>query len=489
MSNQLNIRNVVNVSVSAPPLGLNNYNTSNLAVFTHEVPNGSFGTKGFKSYITPDDVATDFGSNSKTFAMANGVFSQQPNILAGDGQLVVILLQNDMDGVNAVQTITFSAVPASGNIQYGDGSNWTGDIAFDADAATMQTAIRTIPGFGAALVTGDETVGFTIDTGIQAPTPDLQFRHNTLLDVANYDVFPTIETTVVGVAPGSDETLGNAVTRTKDLVQYFGVMESATITDQTQANVLAAAAVIQALQKIAFFVSYDEDDILGGGTIDLLRSGSLTQSRGLYYGDNTGNAAIVMMASYAGRLLCVDFSGSNTTLTAFGKTLAGVQPDPSMSQTIYNEAQDAGADVYANVQGDPIIMDSGENLFFDQVYNRLWIAGALQIAAFNYLTTTSTKVPQTENGVLGYKSALRAVMRQSNTNAYSAPGKWTSPVTFGNQADLLSNVEQVGFYIFSQPVSEQSVADRNDRKLPLVQIALKEAGAGHRADIQVNVNP
>ena len=252
---------------------------------------------------------------------------------------------------------------------------------------------------------------------------------------------------------------------------------------------LAAAATIQALNKIAFFVSRDSADVAPGGMLDLLTTGRFTQSRGIYYGGATDTEALVMMASYIGRALSVNFEGSNTTITMHLKDLAGVQPDPSMDQTLLDQCQDAGADVYISLQGVPKVFCSGANNFYDQVYNQQWFVGALQVAGFNYLATSGTKVPQTENGMNGLKGSYRQVCNQGITNAYGAPGAWTSPDTFGNQDDFFANISQVGFYIYSAPISQQSAASRVARQAPLVQIAFKEAGAIHSSDVIVNINP
>lgn len=486
---QLALTNFINISVSEPQAGIGNYNTSNLGLFTHEVPGMTFGDDGFKQYIDPVDVATDFGTESKTYKMALAVFSQQPNILTGGGQLVVVLMNGATAPITAVQRVQFSTVPTSGSYELGYNGNYTAAIAFDDDAPAVQVALRLVSGLSAVTVTGSTTDGFVVVfTGILGPALLLTVQDNSLQDTDSFNVAVTPETTTVGVIEADAETLAQAIARTKDLVQYFGVMESATATEQTEANVLAAAAVIQALNKIAFFVSYDEADIQSAGILDLLRTGNLTQSRGLYYGDDTTDVAIVMMASYAGRGLSVNFSGSNTTITMNFKDLSGVQPDPSMTQTIYNEAKAAGADIYASIQGVPKVVCFGANKFFDQVYNLQWFVGALQVAGFNFLAEASTKIPQTESGMDGLKGAYRVVCEQGITNQYGAPGSWTSSTVFGVPADLIANVAQRGYYIFSIPIAQQSQIDRAARKAPLVQIAFKEAGAIQESDVIVNVN-
>jgi Protein of unknown function (DUF3383) len=374
---QLELSNIVTVSVSASPAGIGAYNTSNLAIFTRETAAMSFGSDGFKIYLEPTEVGTDFGTDSVTYAMALAVFSQAPNILAGGGYLVVILFQ-------------------------------------------------------------------------------------------------------------SAETIAAAVTRTQDLVQYFGVM-SAEITTSTP--LLAGAAVIQALNKIAFWVQRDTATVEAGGLLDLIRTGDFTQSRGLFYGASNDLDAIVMMASYGSRALSTDFSGSNTTLNMQLKDLIGVQPDPIMTQTLFTKCKNAGADIYASFQGVPKVACSGANRFYDQVYNEQWFVGAIQVAIFNTLAESSTKVPQTEQGISLLTSACRQVCEQAVGNQYVAPGVWNSPNTFGRLNDFLRNIQEFGYYIYSTPIALQSPTDRANRIAPLIQIALKEAGAVDTASIIVNINP
>ncbi len=372
---QLQLTNVIVISVSEAQAGASAYNTSNLAIFTTETPDPVF-TSGYKIYLEPVEVGVDFGTDSTTYKMALSVFSQQPNILAGGGYLVII---------------------------------------------------------------------------------------------------PFV----------SSETLDEAITRTATLVQYFGVMSTQI---ESGADTDAAAAVIQALNKIAFFVQRDSATIEPGGLLDDLTTAGYTQSRGLYYGTDTDLKALTMMAAYAGKALSVNFSGSNTTITMHLKDLTGVQPDPSMTQTLLDKALTAGADTYPSLQGVPKVFCSGANQFYDQVYNLRWFVGALQIAGFNYLAQSSTKLPQTEAGMDGLKGAYRTVCEQAITNQYGAPGSWTSPTTFGNQVDLFQNVAQRGYYIYSGPISQQLQVDREARKAPLVQIALKEAGAIQSSTVIVYVN-
>jgi hypothetical protein len=477
---QLPLSNIINISVLEAQAGVGDYNTSNLAVFTDETPANTFGTDGFKQYIDPTDVATDFGTSSKTYQMALSVFSQQPNILAGSGQLVVILLGH------ATGQLAFSGVSASGTFKVNFLGNASAAINWNDTASMIQTKLRAVAGLEGAVVTGSiasQTVTVVLG-GVYGAAPALTITNNTLQTSAPAAVTVTPTVTVAG------ETLAAAITRTKDLVQYFGVTVTETADTIGQTDVLAAAAVLQALVKIGFFVSAVDTTLDEGGLLDLLRTGNLDHSRGLYYGDSSdvGLPAMLMAAAYAGRALSVNFSGSNTTSTMNLKDLATIQPDPSMTQTIYNKAEDAGVDIYASMQGVPKVICFGANKFFDQVYNLLAFVGGLQVAGFNFLAEASTKIPQTENGMDGLKGAYRNVCEQYVTNQYIAPGAWTSPTVFGNPADLIANIAQRGYYIFSIPVGQQSQTARAARQAPLIQIAIKEAGAIQSSDVIVSVN-
>lgn len=482
---QLSLANVIRISVSEAQAGVGQFNTSNLAFFTREVPDDSFGDLGYKIYLDPADVATDFGSTSTTFKMVTAAFAQQPNMLTGGGYVVVILFADSPD-VSAVQQLSFSGVPASGNWTLNYGVLATTALAFNANAAAIQTALRLLAGLSSVTVVGDYTDGFTVTfEGVAGPATLLTITANSLQTSVPANVTVTAVTTTAGSVL-STETLVDAIVRTKDLVQYFGLMA----TEFTgTSDMLDAAALVQTLVKIAFFMSNNSATIAPGGAIDQLRTGGFTQSRGLYYGDtDVPLNTLLMAAAYAGRALSTDFAGSNTTSTMNLKDLRTIQPDPTMNQTLQNQAFAAGADTYVSLQGIPKVLTSGANKFYDRVYNLLAFIAGLLVAQFNYLATTPTKIPQTEAGMDGMKSASRAVCKQYVTNQYIAPGVWNSPTTFGNQVDFLLNISQQGYYIYSAPISQQLQAAREAREAPLQQIAIKEAGAIQTADTIVYIN-
>ena len=439
---------------------------------------------GYAAYLTPTQVGLDFGSSSKTYQMANAVFAQQPNILAGGGQLIIILLQT------SVQTLTLSAIPTAGTFTLTYNSNSTTALAATATPAQIQAALQLVPGLSQVVVTGG--------TPGQLLTFYMFGVYSGALALSGTFTSLTPATTGTFAIPTVGETIGAAITRTVGLVQYFGILVNESVgTSQVipAADVTAAAAIVLPLIKMIFFVTNSSTDLAAvSGLVALITTGSFANTRMLYYGDTTAlgvgaQNAMVMSAAYAGLALSVNFNGSNTTTTMHLKVLGGVNPDPSMTQAILNLAVAVGADSYVSLQGVSSVFTSGANQFFDQIYNQLWFVGALQVAGFNYLAQTGTKIPQTEEGMTGLKGAYRTVCEQAVTNQYCAAGSWTSAVSFGNQAQLLANVAQRGYYIYSSPVASQLQAARVARQAPLVQIALKQAGAIQSSSLIVNINP
>lgn len=475
-SNDLALTNIVDVTVSEVQTALGALNESNVALFTTDAYANSFGSLGYAIYLSPDSVATDFGSSSSTYLMANSLFSQQPNILANGGYLAVIPF------VTAVQHFALSGVPASGTFTLSYLGNPTANINWNDTTSQIQVKVRAVVGLEQAVVTGT-LAGQAINIsflGVYGPVSLLTVGGAGLQTSAPAAITITPTTTTVG------ETMAQAITRSIGLIPYFGIVANQIF---DQADTLAAAAVTQAQNKMELFVANQEADIQAGGTLDLLRSGSFHKSRGLYYGSDDTQDCLDFMAGYAGRGFSTNFSGSATTQNMQLKQLIGVQPDPSIDQSIYTLAKTAGADGYASFAGISGVYTSGENQYFDQVYNLGWFVDALQVALFNYLASAATKIPQTESGMDGLKSVVRQVCLQAVNNSYVAAGQWNSATTFGNQQNFLLNIQQAGFYVYSTPISQQSQADRAARIAPLIQIALKEAGAINSVIVNVFVNP
>lgn len=351
---------------------------------------------------------------------------------------------------------------------------------------TSETPITSVPSGGYFLYQDAASVatdwGVTSET-YAASTAIFAQAPNILTGGGQLIVYPT----TVG------DTLTQSLTKLK-AIAYFG---GAIITGFQPDNAAyqAAGTWAQANKVFVFMPTSQITDLTTGGLGPLITAAGETYARVLYYGvqdpavSTIAASARRYSAAYAGRALSCDFSGTNTTFTMHLKDLATILPDSTVSDTThFAQAQSAGVDVYASVVGVPKLMTSGANGFFDDVYNLNWYSNALQVAGFNALATTSTKIPQTEAGMNFLKRQYRDVSNQATRNGFVAPGQWTATIPFGDPETFLRNISSFGYYVYSVPVSQQSPADRAARKAPLIQIAIKFAGAVHSSNILVNIN-
>ena len=84
----------VNVSLSATPAGLADFNTNSIAIFSNE--DATFN-ESYKAYLSSAEVEADFGTESLTYKMAKSLFTPVPNFRTGGGYLYIIPFK----GVNA----------------------------------------------------------------------------------------------------------------------------------------------------------------------------------------------------------------------------------------------------------------------------------------------------------------------------------------------------------------------------------------------------
>lgn len=483
-SNNLSPTNIVSITVEGTPQGLAVPNINTLALISQEVPVWA-GTQDYAIYKDPTSVAQDFGSNSKAAAIANAVFGQVPNPIQTGGYFVIIprLQGVAVDAQVVIQDITYVAVSsgAGGNsitIAYTTGGTAGSEVVTvvsEAISVQIASGVSTAAQIAAAIAASGTAAALVTATISGVST--------------NKQTAPVSATNLAGGTASGLEPVHTAMIRTANEVYYIGVI----IDFIPTAPFTLLPAYIQGQQKIGFFASNSKPDGQSGGILAQLATKTQSQCRGIYYNDGVTNDTFGFAAGYASRALSTNFEGSLTAITMNLKQIAGFNPDTTLTQTDLTNFQATGIDCYPafgfqGLVGQAYLYTSGANQFYDQVYNQMWLQLALQVAGFDYLAQTNTKIPQTETGMDGLKDAYRQVLVQAVTNGIAAPGSWTSPITFGNPVNLVKAVTAVGYYVYSQPVTQQLTAARLARQAPLVQIALKMAGAIHSSNVIVQVN-
>lgn len=452
----LPISNIVNINVNFLGAGLGAFNVNNLALITSDQFLSNSGGDLFRSYVSLAQVGVDFGTSTETYQQAAAVFSQQPSILAGGGNLIIF------PAFTATSISTISVVAGGSGYKQGDVLG-----VVENGASGGYVTVATVNGSGtiSAVTLTSPGIGYTVSGPL-----------NTTGGAGSG--------ATVTVSTVTTETLLQAIARTQGLIFYVGIISTNYGVNSTWAAL--ASAVQGYTNKLLFLPSNAIIDIQGAFTT--IQQATNNNTRCLFYSNSAALQARLFAAAYASRLLSVNTAGFNTALTMNLQQLETITADNGITQTLVGLCATAGVDIYPNTAGYPGVYSNGTNKYADEVWNIIAFVAQLEVNGFNALATVGTKVPQTEPGVSLLKNAYKQACQQFVVNGYIAPGNWTSAEFVGNQADLIANIAQYGYYIYSQPINQQSTSDRSARKAPLISIAIKEAGAIQSSIVNVYIN-
>lgn len=496
MSN-LGIDNVISISLTSNPSGLSSANIAALALFSNETPNF---VDEYKTYLNAKEVEDDFGTASLTAKMAQVIFSQSPNILSARGELIVVPMAHTNATNGSFETADISANVArilavtdgEFRIKLNDatidvtGLNFSNAADID-DIATIikrklldcfiTAQINSTSGaktliFESKKYGADSTIAFSAVPG-GAGT-----------DLTGADYLNTAAGSATAGTNSSGEALGTAIARVEDKVYFAGILDTLLIEETA---IKAASDAVNARDKVWYHPIFSEQEVVGVGAD--ISAAEEKKTRLILYTDSIEDGQ-KLCAGYASLLHAVNYNGSATTKSMHLKTITGITADSGINQTVLGKCDAAGIDCYGSIGGLSVVLcsEAAPNDFSDNVVNDLWFKLALQIAGFNYLRTTDTKVIQTEQGINGLKGAYEKVCKLGVANNALGVGlSWNSATTFGNPDDLRRNITDKGYYIYSIPIAQQLQADRNQRRAPLIQIAAKRAGAIHSSNVIVKI--
>lgn len=487
---ELPVSNIINVSVTNTPSGLTEKNVNSLALFTHETP-ASLTDHGI--FISPAQVVEEYGVDSVTAQMANAIFSQSPNLRTGDGRLVIIPMLSAVSATQGYFTTADLTANLADIILVTDGDlrvtidgnnydltelNFTQATTWAEVAAILQTRLGN--GIVAATANGVKITSKKVGDDSDVTLAAVAGGTGTAMEGAGY--FNAAGGTATSGVDSSGETLLEAVARMGGAVGFVPFITSLEIEDDV---LTATSNGVQAMDRIFLHHFCSSADV--PNIINTIASAGNKKTRCLLYTSNPQDANLYK-AAYAGRAFSVNFNGSKTSQTMNLKQLATITQDNGINQTLFTQAQAAGADMYVSFEGVVSVVSSGGNDFFDNVYNDLALKFALEAGGFNFLRQTNTKVPQTEQGMNGLKAAYGVVLERFVRVGVIAAGSWTSSERFGDPEIFDDSVLDTGYYIYSLPITQQSAVEREAREAPLVQIAVKRAGAIHSSDVIVLVN-
>ena len=483
---QVPVSYTINVSLTSAPSGLADYNTNSIAIFSNETAGFS---ESYQAYLTPDAVAKDFGTNSLTYKMALALFTPVPNFRTGSGVLYVF----PFSGVNATAGKVTTADISANVTNFAAITNGSLKLTIDGTVTEVQgldfSNVTTLADIVTVLNNQNLDVNIAVD-GNTIVFTSKRFGTNsgivfgttsTGTDISGSTYLNATAATTVAGTNASGETLSDAITAALQQVYFGGVLSTQYVDDTTlQAN----ATAIQSKDVVYYEAMTSLKNMAVTGAA--IKSAGNGKTRSLAYSVDAETAKVAI-ATYATIAQSVNFSGTDTSNTMNLKTLTGILGDTGLSDTYVLSAQTNGVDIYGMTGGLSVVYSNDNNGYTDDIVNQLAFKKRIEVAGFNYLRQTNTKIPQTEAAMTGLKSAYANVCENFIKNGVVGAGTWNSAVPFGDPESFKRNIEEKGYYIYSIPVSQQSQTDREARKAPVVQIALKFSSAIHFAEIIINV--
>lgn len=239
--------------------------------------------------------------------------------------------------------------------------------------------------------------------------------------------------------------------------------------------------VMAADKKIAVLTTNKADHIEQAPTNPFKKLYDKLASRVLAIYDKNDPYAVMSLVA---RGLSVNFAANNSTITLKFKQLPGVTAD-TISLTEAAKCDALGINFYTYYDEAAMVAE-GKTIgkrFFDEIHGLDWFVDAVQKEVFAVLYRSPTKIPLTDPGTARLIAAVEKVAREGVNNGFIAPGLWNGdPFGALEPGDRLDE----GFYVWADTVDNLSTSDREQRKAPPIQTAIKLAGAIHSVDVIVN---
>jgi hypothetical protein len=489
MATGLSVDRVVRVSINLQPKAVPRRNFGVLCIA------GSGDVidplERIRYYTGITGIAEDFGVDAPEYKAAELFFSQvpRPYILA-IGRFVKedspaylkggLVTEADLDAYswNGITDGSFGIVINTAGITV-SGLDFTGQTNMNGIASVISTALaqdRTrcvwegdhfvISTIGTG---GEETLGFAVPAGMGT---DLSARMAMTRELA----LPLI------VGHDAEMPL-QCVAELADSGEWYGLTFADELGDSDH---VAVAGFIEASAKSRIYLATITNSRVLSSTVDNdLASRFKALSRLRSFTQYSRNPWAVCSA--VGRAFTVNFNANRSTITLKFKQEPGVVAE-GLRETQATALAKKNCNVFVLYDNDSAILQEGvmaNGAFFDEVHGLDWLQNAIQTECYNLLYQSKTKIPQTDAGINQIVTTIARVLGEAVNNGLIAPGTWNAD-GFGQleRGDYLPK----GWYIYAQPVDDQPQSEREQRKAPPIQVAVKLAGAVHFVDVQVDVN-
>lgn len=283
----------------------------------------------------------------------------------------------------------------------------------------------------------------------------------------------------------SDEKLEKCIAELANIsTDWYGLVVTDEMNDE---DIMSIAKFIESdhMSRIFAVTVQDKNCLLSTSTQDIalkLKQANLKRTLTIY--SSTSNYAA---ASLLGRAFSVNFNGNNTTITLKFKQMPTITTE-ILTQTQARTLNTKNCNVFVEYDNDTAIIQEGvmcNGDFIDERHGLDWLQNYIQNNVWNLFYTSVSKIPQTDAGITRILAVIEKSLSQANVNGLIGEGQWNGDAIGSlNTGDMLTK----GYYVYAPSINTQAQADRESRKSPVIQCAIKLAGAIHYADIIINVN-
>lgn len=493
------LSNVINVQLLQEGALAQRDNVNTIGLFTSQLGTLDSANRT-KVYASLGEVETDFGTTSATYDYAKAFFAQSPNPVTAGGYLTICYHRAASETVAASAAVLTGAQISEATVipqlqAISDGSfvitiDGVADTVTALDFRTSSTLTEV-----AALIDAQITGTVTVVDGKIVITSSTTGATSTITMLSAH-TSGTFIGDILTLSSGSGAVMvqgaasSTLTAETKEAAVTAALAETyfvgfGFIDNPTDEETTALATFAQANSKIYYDVFSVAANLEKNITnvVWAIKLASLTACRMLF--SKTNNRKLWI--AYASRAHVVNFNAENTAMTMNLKELKGIVAE-DYTQDEITKAYNVGLDVYTTIKNVPVVLCSPANDFVDNVYNLIAYIDSVKTDAFNLLKGTATKVPQTTKGVNQLIDTIEKTTRGYVRSGVFAPGTWSSPDSFGDIDTFKRSIEMQGFYVLAGSLADQPQADRTARKSPVIQVAAKDAGAIHKADIIINFN-
>nr|DAN05329.1 MAG TPA: tail sheath protein [Caudoviricetes sp.] len=276
---------------------------------------------------------------------------------------------------------------------------------------------------------------------------------------------------------GTDETATEAISQCRNKnTEWYG----ATLCDATDSEIEEVAKYIESCKlKSLFFYTTNSADVLTGtkGNIaEKLKTAGYGRTHGIY---STTSYAVASPMAYV-------MAHSEKSFDIAYKSMPGITVEDIQEQqtTLFKNNY---INYFVNRGNSYNLYEMGtmsNGTFIDEVVQLDMLQEQIQSAILNVMTSDD-KTPQTDDGVEVYNTAITGVLDKFVESKFISPGIWTGTTILGIKTGTML---AKGYLILNSSISDQTQADREQRKAPDTYVLLKLAGSIQHLSVGVYVN-